>query len=391
MPWFDKAPFMKALAVQYKLLIIIFFLALFLRLLGLINITFGGDFYDFFQTAGQIAQGKSLPLLGPSASINTKIHISPFYYYFLAIPYFLGGGNFRFAIIFFSLLNSLSVFPLFAILKRWFSLKDSFLVVILYAVSSYIIQVENFPWNPYLIPSLIIVCLYLLMKIREKYLNYLPLLFLFLGLGLSLHGTFLFIIPLFLLFIPFRKVSLKVLILSLFIFGLTLSPLVYYEINNNFIQTKELINVFSPNKEICDFSLWLKTHGNGERCFHQIRNTLFIFRLVSQSLFSTRNLAAVLVSALIIFYTLIKSKNNLRYFLLVWIFSIFIFFMFYSQNIYLHYFLILIPFPFIIFVMFLNIVKRKGKYGRLLSNIAFLTLIVWNIVSYLNSLQVGRW
>jgi 4-amino-4-deoxy-L-arabinose transferase-like glycosyltransferase len=372
------------------ILSLIFLLALTFRLLGLTNIRLGGDFAEHWSVAGRIVKGNFFPLLGPSASINPKIHYGPFYYYLLSIPYLLGGGNYKVAIIFFSFINSLSIFPLFYISKKWLGLKSGLKLVTLYAFSSYIIQVQNFPWNPFLIPSLLIFSLYILLKIREKHANYLPLLLFLLGLGFSFHATFLFIIPLFLIFIPFKEVPGRVVIISLVAFFLALSPWFYYEIGNNFIQIKETLNVFSPSREVCNFSTWIKTHGNGERCFHQIRNTLFIFRLFSQSLFATRNLLFVMVSFLITFYTLIKTKNSQKIFFSVWIFTTFLFFLTYSRNVYLHFFLILIPLPFFILILFLERVERIKRYGIIISGLLFLTIIGWNLIDFINSLSSLR-
>lgn len=374
-----------------KLIVTIFFLlALSLRLLGLSNIRLRGDFAYHWAIAGKIVKEGSYPLLGPSASINPTIHLGPFYYYLLSIPYFIGNGNYKIAIIFFSLLNSLSIFPLFYVSKKWFSKKASFQIITLYSISSYLIQIQNFPWNPYIIPTIIIFSFFCLLKVKEKPGFYLPILFLLLGLGIQSHATFLFLIPLFLIYIPFRKISGKVILASLLIFFLPNLPWFYYEVNNHYLQIKEIFNVFSPSSEICNFSIWLKVHGHGERCFHQIRNTLFIFRLISQSLFSTRNLPFVIISFFMTLYTLVKAKNSQKIFFIIWIMSIFIFFMFYSQNIYLHFFLILVPLPIFIFVLFLERIRKMKRPGGIIAQTIFIAIVSWNLIDYLYSLLSTR-
>lgn len=371
-------------------LFLIFLSAFVLRLLGLINIELRGDFAEHWKIAGEIAGGKYLPLLGPSASINPDIHLGPLYYYLLSIPYLLGGVNYKIAIIFFSILNSLSIFPLYYISKKWFGERSGLQVVILFSVSSYVIQVQDFPWNPYLIPALMIFSLYSLVKVREKQLNHLPILFFLLGLGFSFHATFLFVIPLFLIFIPYKKIPKRLLAVSILLFLIPLSTWFYSEIRNNFVQVREMITVFTPNKKTCSFSTWLATHGNGERCFHQIRNTLFIFRSFSQSLFATRNLMFTAVSFLIVLATLLRTKNSQGLFFLVWILSIFLLFMTYSGNIYPHFFLILVPLPFFIFILFLEKIESINKYGSFLSNAIFLLTIAFNLINYYFSLWIMR-
>lgn len=382
--------FKKFLSERKNILLLIFFLAVFLRLLGLINIELRGDFAFHWDVAGQIANGKSFPLLGPSASVNPIIRLSPIYYYLLSAPYLLGGGNFKIAIIFFGIVNSLAVFPLYQVSKKWFGDKGGLKAVILYAVSYYIISIQNFPWNPYLIPALIIFSLYFLEKVREKHFKFLPLLFLLLGLGFGFHATFLFIIPLFLIFIPYKKIPVKLTALSILMFLLPFSTWFYSEFISNFLQTGEIIKLFSPAKEVCNFSVWLANHGHGERCFHEIRNTLFIFRAFSESLFTTRNLFFTGISFLMASFTLLKIKTPQRKFYMTWILSVFLFFLAYSGNVYPHFFLILFPLPFFLFILFLERVGKVKKGGEVLSNVFFWAVVLINLFFYLNSLNTLR-
>jgi hypothetical protein len=357
----------------------VFLLAVLLRLTGLFNIQLGGDFANHWEVAGGIAQGKSFPLLGPVASINSQIHLGPFYYYLLSIPHIIGQGNYKVAIIFFSILNSISIFPLFIVGKKWFGVMQSFMLVTLFAVSSYMVQVQNFPWNPYILPLIIILSLYVLDKLRDKKLLFLPVLALLLGFGVQSHATF-FLIPIFLVFLPYRNISWKVGILSVCLFTLTLTPWLYSEFAGNFVQTKEIAATFSSHNETCDLYSYIKDHGKGERCFHQIRNTLFMFRMVSQSLFATHNLFFVVISFLITLFTFVKTKTPQKTFLITWIAGVFLFFMLYSQNIYLHFLLILIPIPFIIFTLFLEEVVRQEKHRPILFYLIYTSIICWNII-----------
>lgn len=365
---------------------LLFILALFLRLLGLININLEGDFAYHWKIAGGIIEGKSFPMVGPGASINKNIFLGPIYYYFLSLPYLLGGGNYKAAIIFFSVLNSLSIYPLFYVLKKKIDEKAAIRIVALYSVSSYLIQVQNFPWNAYELPFFIILSLYFLEKVGEGMVNHLPLLFLSLSFGVQMHATFLFLAPLFLLSIPYKKIRRSILGLSVGVALLLFSPWIFFEMTHGFIQIKESIKVFFSGSQGCLFSDWVRNHGHGERCFHYFRNTLFVFRQISMNIFSTRSLSFVFVSLFISLFVLLKNTGKNMKFFAFWILSVVVQFLFYSGNVYMHFFLILVPLPFVFLVLFLREIERKGKWGKVISTVIYLLLINYNIINYLISL-----
>ena len=361
-----------------------------LRLLGLTNITLGGDFAYHWSVAGSIVQGKNLPFLGPGASINQSFHLGPFYYYLLAIPYFLGVNNYKIAIIFFSLLSSLSIILLFKLSRKWFGETQSLKIAALYAFSSYMISIGNFPWNAYLVPLMVILCLYFLVKIKEGKLYYIVPLTLTFTLALQSHATTILLAPFILLQIPFRKIKLGVCTLSLILFVLLSLPWFVAELDQNFGQIHELSStLLSQNTEMCNFGEWLSNHGHGERCFHYFRNTLFIFRLFSMSLFANTDFALAIFIAVLSLYTLITTKSKQKKLFILWLSTVFFFYLFYSANIYLHYMLILIPLPYFIFILFLEKIE-KLSYGKLLSKIIFILVVINNLVSFLISLGISR-
>ena len=192
-----------------NILFLIILAGLVLRLLGLTNINLGGDFEYHWSVAGSIARGENYPLLGPGASISEDFHLGPFYYYLLSIPYILGGEDYRVAIIFFSVVNSATIFLLYKLVSEWFDEKNSLRISALFAFSSFMITTGNFPWNAYLIPFLVILSLYLLMKLRQGRSFYLLALISVVALGLQSHATFAFLVPLILLNIPYKKIVIQ--------------------------------------------------------------------------------------------------------------------------------------------------------------------------------------
>lgn len=355
---------------------------MFLRLLGLINIRLGGDFAYHWQIAGDIVRGKSFPLFGPAASVNPALHLGPLYYYLLAIPYFLGQGDFRAAVIFFSLISCLNIFLIYAITKELFDEKLAFTAAVFCAFSAYFISIGNLPWNPYLLPTVILLAVYSLIRIRQRRYSFLLLLTLSLGIAIELHGTAIFLLPVFLLLLPLKKIPVRHYISGSIILFIFAWPY--------FFQLKEIMTVLRPVSGNCDFVSWLQSHGHGERCFSQIRNTLFVFRFISMSLFDSQNIIIAILSALMTGFLLSKKRLKQRKLIIIWLGIPILLFLLYSANIYLHYFLILFPIPFFLLALFLAELEKTGRWGKRLSKVLFYSTIFFNIILYILSLPAIR-
>lgn len=362
-----------------------------LRIFGLINISLGGDFEYHWSVAGSIVGGGNLPVLGPSASINSEFHLGPFYYYLLAIPYLLGAGNFKIAVIFFSLISSLSIILLYEVSRYWFSEIQSLKIASLYAFSSYMITIGNFPWNAYLVPSFVILNLYFLVKIRKIQYRYLVPLGITYALALQAHATTFFLAPFIFLQIPFKKIKLSYFIISFTLFFLTLSPWLIAQYQQNFFQFRQVgSTLFGQHNQDCSFTWWLANHGHGERCFHYLRNTLFVFRLFSVSLFTVSNISTVLLVAVLSLYALLSAKLQQKRSFIFWLVSVLLLYLFYSANIYLHYMLILIPLPFFVFILFLQKIEGIPGFGKQVSNVILILTLINNLMHFFISLGAGR-
>lgn len=383
---------MLAFIKRNRLLFLIFIIGLVLRLLGLKNIVPAGDTLNYWNTAGSIVRGESFPLLGPSASINSNFHFGPFYYYFLTIPYILGFGNFKAAIIFISIINSFSILLLYFVSKKLFGKKAGLKICALYSFSSFIIQTNNLPWNAFILPSFIIVSLYFIQKIQDKKYHYFPVLMSIYAVSIQAHPTAVVLLPIFLFMMPIKKISLKYYLFGGLLFLFISSPWLYADFASNFNQSKELIKIFQVKAvQNCSFARWFVYHGHGETCFWYLRNTLFIFKTSTMSLFNTQNILVVFISMLTSIWYFVKTKAIEKKIYLPWFISVFVLFIFYKGNVYIHYFLALIPMPFFLFVGILERLKKHQKPGVIFSNILFYSTIVLNLVQYLYSLQINRY
>jgi hypothetical protein len=339
-----------------------------------------------------VTSGKFI-FLGPTASINPNFHLGPFYYYFLTIPRLIS-SDYRSAIIFVSIVSSISIYFLYFASLHWFSKKYSLMIAAGYSFSLFFINIGSFPSNAYIMPAIISFLLYFLVKIREGNHKFLLLYFLFMSFLFQTHATGLFLIPVLLFLLPLNKIKPGIFLFSVFVFLLSFSPWLIYNFRCGNCEIREGLHVFEqadPN-ENCDFKKWMSYHGHGERCFSEIRNSLFITKFFSNTLLAKESL---LLSGLMIFASvgillISRIKSNLRRLILLWLFSPWLLFMFYSSNVYIHYFIIFFPMQFLLFTIFLQEIERRFIKGRIFVNLIFAGVIFWNLINYVISLRILR-
>src|SRR6185369_3361155 len=166
-------------------------------------------------------------------------------------------------------------------------------------------------------------------------------------LASHLHGSILFLTIVTIGMLISKKIPLKYWIIGIVVAALPYLPWFYAEKSCAFCQTQAMTQTLSAAPaEKCVFVEWLHTHGNGEHCFGYLRNSLFVLKLFSQSLFGSSSLLLLPLMAILIgawtYFIKVKDKA----FLLALLFGQWFLFLFYKGNIYQHYFLILLPLPF---------------------------------------------
>ncbi len=363
-------------------LIFLFITGLILRLLGLINIRLGGDFAAYWKIAGQIVSGRYFPLWSTGSSVNSNLHFGPLIYYILAIPYALGRGDYRAAIIFFALVNSVNIWLIFRTAEILFNRQIGYIAALIYTFSALAITMDNFPWNYNLIPLCILLALYFLIKVRKGHSAFLPLIFVALGIASLLHIIVVLIIPVFILLVPWKKIYWQSGLAGAIICLAFLFPYL--------VQSGQIIKIAVPVKENCSFWSWLRYHGHGERCFNQIRNTLFIFRYMSASLFNTKNLLMAGLCFLMTAFLLLKKKLPQRKMFVIWLAIPFLTLLIYSAGIALHYYVILFPIPIFLFSLFLTELGKIKRWGTVLRNTLLYSTVFFNLLVYLVSLATIR-
>ncbi len=208
-----------------------------------------------FLKAAEIVRDHNPTFIGPATGIDGVYH-GVWWYYFLTIPYIIFNGwpeGFYYAVFFIHLVASLA-FTVFLI--RQLSWLTGILFFSVVAVSPYFIKISTFPISSTLGPVFMLGFLYCLYQIIE---NPKPTRLFFFGLSLGFLGESelpiaLYFYPTFFLLwliLPFfRHHIFRIKNLLSFICGflIPLLPRLLFELKNNFIQTKALINfIFNPS------------------------------------------------------------------------------------------------------------------------------------------------
>lgn len=202
-------------------------------------------------------EGK-LPLLGMVAKQNTGFYIGPAYYYLLA-PFYLLLGLHPIASGIFALIMSLITGVVFYMTTlRLYTRRVGLIAIGIYAVSQSLIVFDRIAWPVNLIPLVSTLIYFLLIRVGQGKLGYLPWLALVAGFAFHIHFTAVYFVLIILLFSPFilrHKGGLRATIMALPFFVIWFVPNLLAEAQSRFVYANHL-------------SVYLTTHYHG---FHLVR------------------------------------------------------------------------------------------------------------------------
>ena len=144
----------------FFLCFVIFILAFFLRA----QETISGNFLFLIDQGRDLLDVKSivfdhhLTLIGPYTSLQ-GIFQGPIFYYLLAVPIFISGGN-PWSVMVLMLLISMSVLVVsFLVMQRLFGFRVALVTAFILAVSPEAIAAATYFWNPH--PMWLLICLFI--------------------------------------------------------------------------------------------------------------------------------------------------------------------------------------------------------------------------------------
>ena len=252
-------------------------------------------------------------LVGPTTGLEGILR-GPAFYYLLLPGYLIGRGDPTIAAIWIQILNLIGLYVLYKFTKRSFGNTVGIITLITIGLSYNFVNLSRWLSNPSAIFLSIPVMLFALQKIYYKESPYIwyPVLTLILGLNLQFEIAseiwFIPLIPLLWFINLLPKPSIKIFLVSLVVFFLTLLPQIFFDIRHDGIMRNSITSNFggggsSFNYDYEDFpkrlSLYLENFTD----------------LVSENLYFSGILAVVLTFFPPIFIKGYLKKDQLIYYL----------------------------------------------------------------------------
>ncbi len=317
-------------------------------------------------------QNGNLFFIGPQTSIG-NMYLGPFFYYLIA-PFLL---IFNYSpvgpAVFIALLNIFTVYLIYFIATRWFDQKTALISSFLFAISPVIIKYSNFIWNPNIMPLFSLLFVYFFFEsIRTKKYH----LFLYASLSfvmvMNSHYLGLALLPFvgiywLLTFINFYKNKssnlkpfIKYTVLAIFVFILSLTPQILFDIKHQGQNSRALLEFFTYRETTVNIKPY-KAIPKLFPLFQQINTRIVggkneIFGLII-SIISLIGLSIIFIKR--------QIKNKSLLIIFFWYLSGLIALALYKQHIYDHYFAFLFPAVCILFGYLISKFKYIGYLSLL--------------------------
>lgn len=332
-----------------------------------------GDYMTFLGDEGRdvlvvkhILEGDPT-LLGPRASAG-DFFLGPIYYYLMTPFLWLWGLDPVGPAIMVALFGVATIFLVYYMGKKFFSVQTSLIAAFLYAISPLVIVYSRSSWNPNVMPFFTLFTMIILYKgIVQQKINYFIVVGFLLGIIMQLHylGTFVaLIIALFTLIgstLVIKKnwiVLIKQLVIRyavIFIgFLIGFAPFLLFEIRNGFPNSQNIFKfifnntvekeqIGAPYSEIVS-DVFVRVFGRLLVNFPEPRH----FELYDDTLLSVWTLGIIIFGAISI-VLLLKMKDKVQMSMIfTWLFVGILAFGLYKKPIYDYYFGFLFPIPFLL-------------------------------------------
>ena len=271
------------------------------------NYLFGFDQGLFFQAVKQIVVEKNFTLIGAEVGGRGGFFQGPGWYYLLSIPFILTKGDPYGAMVLMWMLGLLTIIFSLVLVKKMFSSKEALVVSFFLAISPEVITQSRFIWPPFPISFLTVLSLFFIFQVLQKKQYFLPLTTF--AIGMMVHfevatmGTFFlqFLIMSPILLIK-RLVSFRFLILSVITFLFALSPLIIFDLRNEFMITNGALRLVSGTDTPHDITQVYVAH--------MFKNHLDVFKYNFLSTFQLSNLLWPFVLFLLIFGSIIYLRDK---------------------------------------------------------------------------------
>ena len=345
------------------------------------------DFFMFLGDQGRdalivkrIVLLQNFPAIGPPSSIG-EVFLGPFYYYLVAPFLFLTRLNPVGLALGVALLSCVGLYCIYSMVNNTISTKTAFLFFLLATFSFELVRIARFSWNPNLLPYFSFITLYFCVRAGErdnknKILH--SLLFgLFFGLSFQLHhlaGLLALPIGAFFVFELIKQKRVQLLAVPLFSFAaflFTLVPIAIFELRHQFLNTHNLISVFTKQNIVSSGSFLLR--------IYEINNAFigFVFH------FSFPSYIALLITISVLGLSIWKSAKKYNPFIIINILVVILYLFGFSRvnsNLIPHYYNA-IYLSFYLLIAYILTFERKIKCD-ILTGILIGGFILWQATGY---------
>jgi len=280
------------------------------------------------------------PFIGPITSVG-GFYLGPLYYYLMAPFLWLARFNPVGPAVATAILGTLTVPALYLVAKKLFSHRVGLWAAGLYALAYIPISETRSAWNPNLMPLAALGIIYGF-QTRNLLLAAVSL-----GAALQLHYMIVFLAPVILWQVFLVRKKVKELLIALVILLLMMTPLILFEVKNNWLNVKGLME-FLTKHQYGSLNLWevaKNTVGRSEQAIGMVLG--FGRDFSSLRTWVTR----VFLLLLLIFFKRVK-------FLGIYLLSTIAMLAVYQDNIYPHYLGFLFP---AVFILTAAILSRMPK------------------------------
>ena len=382
--------------------------------------------YDLLMVSPAVEKGiQNLPLLGPTAGGGRSLRLGPAFYYmeYLSAKVFGDNPTGHAMLVLILSICSLPLFYIFS--RRYFGTKISIGLLAIFCTSVYMVLYSRFSWSPNVLPFLVLLSFYLLLRsVSEKESNrekWFLIFALVLGITTQIHFNSFFIIPavtFVFLIIKRPKFKLKTWLFAMAIFLVLYSPVIINEIKTkgqDFAFFEERI-AGSPKEEskdnsgknLKDASVKIvqdfKYHAyeyllivSGKDVINGSRSKGYDLGLVCKTCNDTLPWRAsgilffVIGTSVLIYKTVKEKDNDRRNFLTIaslWLFFSFFYFFAITLNglyIYPRFFIIVSPIPLILLgLIFESLKAEENKLSLAVFGFIVLLLVYINIQKLTN-------
>lgn len=212
----------------------------------LFNMDNGRDFVD----VREMVELRKLRLTGPTSAIE-GLYNGPIWYYLLAVPYIISGGNPYSAILMEIVLWVIGGFFLLKLVKdfnKWLILP----IGLIWVASDYIVLTNRYSFNPNPVTLLTPVFIYGLMQYLKGKKFWIILTWFLAGAFFNFEMNFGIFIPVIifigLLFINKKLFKDKLFWIGFIVFILTLLPQLFFDLKHQFIMSKSVLRFLSEGK-----------------------------------------------------------------------------------------------------------------------------------------------